>query len=847
MTDLATRPGSAGSPALATGVAPSVSAMLADPSRPLLPFERYDSAGDPVSNERTSEDGIEVVPAPEDFLLNKASTSTSVRPRSAGLGQPSFSSLLAPFGVDLRKNRSLEVKLVPAPLHPRSSSQTGFMSESDISSGCMLYLVVTLDLASRASALPDLPAPRPAQPYPETENERARQGPHYVYVPRAPPPPFRRPGAPAPPPRHVSSGPMQDGPYYRNGGLAPSPATSSPYYNGQGKLLTPSSIRPQAMIKQQNSAGARSRPNHAAEPAYSARVASSLPVHNQPVPDVSYRVVAASSRMPAVPAGNRAPVRESGPMRKAPSRDRPLPDVAAPKSGSREPVYLQRRANTNAGVERERAASPRLVYFNEPIPAAAQVGPDGTVLAPVPLPPLIGGPSPEGGQKLKLAGRWADLADGTIAGEHGEYYDGAGAYLEEYYAQEYDEYGQPIPKRQRLGWDPNDPGGYGLDMWDDDGEIMMDSDDEEFGIRQRGGGGTRGGRGRGRAARSRPTPANAADVGERSLAGTYWTPPSLKPFACPNPECDKRFKNANGVKYHTLHGTCHTAAVAPDGSMELDESKPHVCWSPDCDRSYKNANGLRYHYAHSGAHGARGAEMLRLGTHPKPLKTDKRKRPGRPVGSGDEGSPTPSESNVGTPRVSSGLGRHSYSAAVSDEEDSSAANYRRKARASGTSIKLSTTAPAIAALLGLTPGSAGKEPRSKHQSSSFAPPASSNKQPDSQYSSFATPRDRAITGSTDADSNDWYGSEASFADFPAGPTAGSGGGRGASKKKKKAVKNRSAHKFTSWKNNFPNAGTGEGSALGFDAGTDTMGDIDAEGEIDEGYADDYEMQGVVHA
>ncbi|SCV72158.1 BQ2448_4852 [Microbotryum intermedium] len=797
MADVTT--GTSTSPTLASGAASSVSAMLADPCRALLPFERYDSAGDPVSNERTSEDGIEVVPPPDNFLLNK---STLARPRpSAGLGQPSFSSLLAPFGVDLRKNRSLEVKLVPAPLHPRSSSRTGFM---------------------------------------KTENERARQGPHYVYIPRAPPPPFRRPGAPPPPPRPITSGPMQDRPYYREGGLAPSPASSTPYYNGQGKLLTPSSIRPQTMIKQ-NSAGPGSRSTNPVEPTYSARVASSLPVHNQPVPDVSYRVVAASSRMPAAPAGNRAPVRESGPMRKAPSRDRPLPDVAAPK-GSREPVYLQRKANTNAGIERERAASPRLVYFNEPTPAAAQVGPDGTVLAPVPLPPLIGGPSPEGGQKLKLAGRWADLADGTNAGDQGDtYYDGAGAYLEEYYAQEYDEYGQPIPKRQRLGWDPNNPDGYGMDMWDDEGEIMMDSDDEEFAVRQRGGGGTKGDRGRGKAARSRPAPTNAADVGERSLAGTYWTPPSLKPFACPNPECDKRFKNANGVKYHTLHGTCHTAAVAPDGSMELDESKPHVCWSPDCDRSYKNANGLRYHYAHSGAHGARGAEMLRLGTHPKPLKTDKRKRSGRPVGSGEEGSPTPSESNVSTPRVSSGLGRHSYSAAVSDEENSAAANYRRKARASGTSIKLSTTAPAIAALLGLTPGSSGKEPKSKHQPSSFVPPASSNEQLDPQYSSFAAPRDRAITGSTDADSNDWYGSDASFAETHAGSTAGSGG-RVASKKKKKAVRNRSAHKFTSWKNNFPNVGAVEGSALGFDTG----GDIDAEGEIDEDFSDDYGMQEVVN-
>ena len=38
--------------------------------------------------------------------------------------------------------------------------------------------------------------------------------------------------------------------------------------------------------------------------------------------------------------------------------------------------------------------------------------------------------------------------------------------------------------------------------------------------------------------------------------------------------------------------------------------RPFACGVGDCQRRYKNMNGLRYHYQHSGDHGAIGLRML---------------------------------------------------------------------------------------------------------------------------------------------------------------------------------------------------------------------------------------------
>jgi len=43
--------------------------------------------------------------------------------------------------------------------------------------------------------------------------------------------------------------------------------------------------------------------------------------------------------------------------------------------------------------------------------------------------------------------------------------------------------------------------------------------------------------------------------------------------------------------------------------------RPYACGVGDCQRRYKNMNGLRYHYQHSGDHGAIGLALLASGQH----------------------------------------------------------------------------------------------------------------------------------------------------------------------------------------------------------------------------------------
>ncbi|KAF8553048.1 hypothetical protein OG21DRAFT_1414975 [Imleria badia] len=120
-----------------------------------------------------------------------------------------------------------------------------------------------------------------------------------------------------------------------------------------------------------------------------------------------------------------------------------------------------------------------------------------------------------------------------------------------------------------------------------------------------------------------------------------------KPFRCPKPNCNKSYKQANGLKYHMTHGSCNFAppkdleqvqallaskrsareAAGEDDNMitegemrEVEREaerrlRPFACGVGDCQRRYKNMNGLRYHYQHSGDHGAVGLALLASGQH----------------------------------------------------------------------------------------------------------------------------------------------------------------------------------------------------------------------------------------
>ena len=106
-----------------------------------------------------------------------------------------------------------------------------------------------------------------------------------------------------------------------------------------------------------------------------------------------------------------------------------------------------------------------------------------------------------------------------------------------------------------------------------------------------------------------------------------------KPFKCPKPNCNKSYKQANGLKYHMTHGSCNfappkdleqlQALLASKRSQKSDEGeplsdaelrevekeaerrlRPYACGVGDCQRRYKNMNGLsklsRFQYVTSG-------------------------------------------------------------------------------------------------------------------------------------------------------------------------------------------------------------------------------------------------------
>eukprot|EP00123_Amoebidium_parasiticum_P022448 comp8757_c0_seq1/m.3991 comp8757_c0_seq1/g.3991 ORF comp8757_c0_seq1/g.3991 comp8757_c0_seq1/m.3991 type:complete len:249 (-) comp8757_c0_seq1:772-1518(-) len=59
-----------------------------------------------------------------------------------------------------------------------------------------------------------------------------------------------------------------------------------------------------------------------------------------------------------------------------------------------------------------------------------------------------------------------------------------------------------------------------------------------------------------------------------------------RPYICPVPGCGKRYKNPNGIKYHTVHG--HT--------NEALQKKPYKCKIIGCGKRYTNVSGLRHHF-----------------------------------------------------------------------------------------------------------------------------------------------------------------------------------------------------------------------------------------------------------
>lgn len=180
-------------------------------------------------------------------------------------------------------------------------------------------------------------------------------------------------------------------------------------------------------------------------------------------------------------------------------------------------------------------------------------------------------------------------------------------------------------------------------------------------------------------------PSNATPRASTTLSRPASSLLLSKPFRCPKPNCNKSYKQANGLKYHMTHGSCNFAPpkdleqvqallaskrsqrqAAEANGEEVDPSfgmisegemrevereaerrlRPFACGVADCQRRYKNMNGLRYHYQHSGDHGAIGLALLANGQHEclqhahgKSAHSSRHSTPGR--GSGNGSSTTP--------------------------------------------------------------------------------------------------------------------------------------------------------------------------------------------------------------
>ncbi|GBP47950.1 Juxtaposed with another zinc finger protein 1 [Eumeta japonica] len=92
-----------------------------------------------------------------------------------------------------------------------------------------------------------------------------------------------------------------------------------------------------------------------------------------------------------------------------------------------------------------------------------------------------------------------------------------------------------------------------------------------------------------------------------ATSGALGTNAAEKPFACPVPGCKKRYKNVNGIKYHSKNGH------KKDGKVK----KGFKC---HCGKSYKTAQGLKNHSSSNHAITAAAAADVTKSLIP-PLKT----------------------------------------------------------------------------------------------------------------------------------------------------------------------------------------------------------------------------------
>lgn len=110
--------------------------------------------------------------------------------------------------------------------------------------------------------------------------------------------------------------------------------------------------------------------------------------------------------------------------------------------------------------------------------------------------------------------------------------------------------------------------------------------------------------------------ASMGSIGTKAEGANTGSPPSTSAATNSTPNLNG-IGNSNDMSYSDL------AALGSITETELREVekeaekrlRPFACSVGDCQRRYKNMNGLRYHYQHSGDHGAVGLALLAGGLH----------------------------------------------------------------------------------------------------------------------------------------------------------------------------------------------------------------------------------------
>jgi len=121
------------------------------------------------------------------------------------------------------------------------------------------------------------------------------------------------------------------------------------------------------------------------------------------------------------------------------------------------------------------------------------------------------------------------------------------------------------------------------------------------------------------------TPTTSGHPSPLSSTSPSTSPPpsestSLVPSPQPSPPLLSSIKQNNRLSPSAILTYSDLSNISEHDLREVEREaerrlRPYACGIGECQRRYKNMNGLRYHYQHSGDHGALGLALLSNGQH----------------------------------------------------------------------------------------------------------------------------------------------------------------------------------------------------------------------------------------